>query len=102
MPLIGKPVVVDPVWRAESESVVSAANEHYVSCASARRHHAGQHVNIVVSRTARVINRQEQHPIQTRRIYPASSQIAAHIDVLGYLVKGRRLCSDLRIARSNT
>jgi hypothetical protein len=49
-----------------------------------------------------VINRQEQHSIQTGGIYPPTSQVAAHIDVLGYLVKDRCLVPDLSIARTNT
>ncbi len=48
-----------------------------------------------------MINRQEQHPIQTCRVYPTTRQVAAHIDVLGYVVKSRCLAPDLRIARAN-
>src|SRR5439155_17944776 len=38
---------------------------------------------------------------QTCGIYSTTRQVAAHIDVLGYLVKARCLVPDLRIARAN-
>jgi hypothetical protein len=101
MPFVGKAIVIDPVWRAEGQSVVGAANEHDISCASTRRLHTGQHINVIVSQAARVINRQEQHSIQPCRIYSTTRQVAAHIDVLGYLIKSRCLAPDLRIARAN-
>ena len=94
-------VVIDPVRRAKSQSTVCAAHEHHIGCASARRQHTRQHINVIVSRAARAINRQEQHPIQTCRIYPTTIQVAAHIDVLGYVVKGRCLAPNLRVARAN-
>jgi hypothetical protein len=59
MPFIRKAVVIDPVRRAEGHSTVCAADKHHIGCASPGRHDAGQHVNVVVSRAARAINRQE-------------------------------------------
>src|SRR5206468_1871731 len=102
MPLAGiKWIVVDLVWRTEGYSPVGAAHKHNVGCASARRHHTRQHINVIVSRATGAINRQEQLPIKPRGIYPPTRQVAAHIDVLGYLVKARCLVPDLRIARAN-
>src|SRR6266478_1892982 len=94
-------IVIDLMWRTEGYSPVGAAHKHHVSCASTRRHHTGEHVNVIVSRATGAINRQEQHSIQTCGIYPPTKQVAAHVDVLGYLVKARCLVPDLRIARAN-
>jgi hypothetical protein len=52
-------IVIDLVRRAEGQPAVRAAHKHYVSRASPGRHHAGQHVNVVVSRTSGTIDRQE-------------------------------------------
>ena len=52
-------VVIDPHGRAEGQSAVGAAHKHYIGCASPGRQDACQHVNVVVSRAAGVINRQE-------------------------------------------
>ena len=52
-------VVIDFDRGTKGGSVVCAAGEHHVGCASPGRYHAGQHVNVVVSRTARLINGQE-------------------------------------------
>src|SRR4029077_12649515 len=63
---------------------------------------AREHIDVIVSRATGMIDRQEQHSIQTCGIYPPTSQVATHIDVLGYLVKHRCLIPDLSIARANT
>src|SRR5258708_4426009 len=95
-------IVIDLMWRTERYSPVGAAYKHHIGCASALRHHTRQHINVIISRATGAINRQEQHSIQTCGIYPPTSQVATHIDVLGYLVKSRCLVPDLRIARANT
>ena len=60
MPLAGiNRVVVDLDWRAEGRSVVRAAHEHHVGCASPRRNNAGQHVNVIVGWTTGAINCKE-------------------------------------------
>ena len=103
MPLAGiNGIIIDLMRRTEGYSAVGAAHKHHVGCVSARRPHTGQHINVVVGRPTGAIDRQEQHSIQTCRIYPTTREVAAHIDVLGYLVKSRCLASDLRIARANT
>ena len=52
MPLVRQAIVIDPVRRTESQSPVRAADKHDVGSASAGRFHTGEHVNVVVSRTA--------------------------------------------------
>src|SRR5437867_3302127 len=94
-------IVIDLKRRAKGQSAVGAACEHYIGRAASGRHYAGQHVNVIVSRATGTIDRQEQHSIQTCGIYPPTRQVAAHVDVLGYLVKARCLVPDLRIARAN-
>src|SRR2546430_7355871 len=93
-------VVIDFEWRAEGQSIVGAARKHDVGCASPGRHHAGQHVNVVISRSARAVYRQEQLPIQSGGIYSTSAQVTTHVD-WRYLVERWRLIPDLRIARTN-
>jgi hypothetical protein len=60
MPLILSGIVVDPVRSAKRESAVGAAHEHHIcSIAVAGRPHAGQHVDVVIRRTAGAVNPQE-------------------------------------------
>ena len=60
VPLAGiNRIVIDLDRRAKRCSVVRTARKHHVGCVSPRRYHAGQHVNIVVSRATGTINRQE-------------------------------------------
>jgi ribulose kinase len=66
-------VIVDPHGRTEGQSAVGAACEHYVRCASSGGEDAAQHVNIVVSRSAGAINRQEQLPAKSCRIDAAAN-----------------------------
>ena len=103
VPLVRQAIVIDPVRRAEGQSSVCAAHKHHVGCRSPRWFHAGQHVNVVVSRTAGAIDRQKCLPSKPPRIdCAAENQVATHIDVLSYPVKDRCLVPDLSIARANT
>ena len=52
-------VVIDSMRRAEGQSAVGAAHKHHVGCAAPGRQDACQHINVVVSRAAGAINRQE-------------------------------------------
>ena len=56
-------IVIDPVRRAKGQASVGAAHEHHVcAIASTEWLHAGHHINIVVSRSARAIHGQECLP----------------------------------------
>src|SRR6266699_3452920 len=92
-------IVIDPLRRAEGQTAVCAADKHHVGRASPGRHHAGQHVNVVVSRAAGAINREEGLSCESARIYcPTKNQAAAEIN-WGYLVKSWCLAAKLRVAR---
>src|SRR5262249_50213918 len=101
MPLarVGR-IVVDLKRCAKGQPAVGAACEHYISCAAPRRLHAGQHVNVIVSRAARTINRQKQLAVQSRGIDSAAHQHATHVD-WRYLVECWRLIPELGVARAN-
>ena len=102
VPLIGiNRIVIHLDGCAKGCSSICAAHKHHVRCGSPRRRHTGQHVNVVVSRSTRVINRQEQHSIQSCWIYSATRQFPAHID-LRNLIKDWRLIAKLRVARAHT
>ena len=74
-------IVIDLDRRTKGCSVICAAHKHHVGRASPRRRYAGQHVNVIVSRSARVIDRQEQHSIQSRGVYAAAREFAAHVNL---------------------
>ena len=93
-------VVINLDRRAKGCSVIGAAHKHHVGCASPGRHDAGQHVNVIVSRTTGTINCQETLSSQSCRIDSPATEVAAHVD-RGYLVKSRRLTPDLCIDRAN-
>src|SRR5437899_6221664 len=92
-------VVVDPERRAKGLPVVGAAHKHHVGRASPGRHHAGQHVNVIVSRAAGAINRQEQLSIQSCWIDSPAADVATHVDG-GASVTSWLLAPDLCIARA--
>jgi hypothetical protein len=77
MPFIRQAIVIDRVRRAESQSTVGAANEHYVGCRSPRRLQTGQHINVVVSQPAGAVNREEDLTSQAFGINRARIQQAA-------------------------
>jgi hypothetical protein len=101
MPVVLKiGVVIDPNRRAEGQSAICAAHKHHIGRSSARRLHACQHIDVVMTLTARMIDRQEQLTVEAGGIYRAAGEEAAHIN-RGNLIKNRRLIPDLRVARAN-
>jgi len=102
VPLIGKAVVVDPVWRAKGQPAIGAAHKHHVRCGSTGRQHTAQHVNVVVSRTAGAIDREEDLASQAFRINRARIQQAATKVNNGVSVKRGCLACDLCVARAKT
>src|SRR5204863_6667638 len=61
---------------------------------------AGEHVNVIISGSARTIDGQEYHSIQTCWIDSTATDEATHVDE-GASVKGGRLATNLGIARTN-
>ena len=56
-------IVVNPVRSAEGYSAVGAAHEHHVcTIVGTEWLHAGHHINVIVSQSARPIHRQERLP----------------------------------------
>src|SRR5438552_13848842 len=89
-------IVIDPLRRAEALSAIGAAREHHICAVATERSHAGYHVNVVVCRPVRAINRQEHLSTKAVGIYRATiNDAAAHVDC-GDLVKSR---SDIRVPR---
>src|SRR5437762_4303247 len=100
MPLIRKAIIIDPLRWAEGHSTVGAAREHHVGCTAPGRQDAAQHVNVVVSRPAGAVNRQEHLPTESNSIYPALNEATTKANS-GVSVKRRRLAPELRVARAN-
>ena len=101
MPFIRKAIVIDPEWCAEGQSTVGAAHKHHIGRASSGRFHTGQHVDVIVGRATRAVDRQEQHPTKSYSIYSALNDGATQVNS-GVLVKARCLTSVLRVARAHT
>ena len=98
VPFIREAIVIDPMWGAEGQPTIGTAYKHHVGCRSPGWFHAGQHVNVVVSRAAGVVDRQERLPGKPSRIdRAAENQLATHVN-LRHLVKGRCLVTKLRVA----
>src|SRR5215471_17518727 len=93
-------IVIHSNGRTEGCPVICAAHEHHLGRALRRRHHTGQHVNVVISRAARVINRQETLSGQSRWIDSPAAEVAAHVN-RSHLIKSWGLTSELRIARAS-
>ena len=74
--------------RTKGRPAVGAAHEHHVGRASPARHHTVQHVNVVVSRAAGVVNREEGLADYAAGINRAKIQQAATKVNSGVLVKG--------------
>lgn len=56
-------VVIDPLRRAKGHTSVGAAHKHHVrAIVGTGRLHAGHHVNVIVTRSARAVYRQECLP----------------------------------------
>ena len=93
-------IVIDSKWCAEGQSTVGAAHKHHVGRAAPGRLHASQHINVVVSRPAGAIDRQEQLPTKPYSIYSALNNGATQVNS-SVLVESRCLASDLRVARAH-
>jgi len=93
-------VVIDLERRAEGDSTVCAARQHHVGCRSPGRPHTGQHIDVIVSGPARVVDRQEHLPTKSYvAIYPALNDGATEANS-GVSIKSWCLPSNLRIARA--
>src|SRR5438874_998537 len=92
-------IVIDPLRCAEACPAIGAAGEHHVGRATSGRHHTGQHIDVVDSRTTGAINRQEQLSVQSCWVDSPTTDGATHVD-WSDLIKNRRLAPDLRIARA--
>ena len=99
VPLARVVIVVNSDRRAESCTAIGAAHEHHVSRASSGRLNARQHINVIVRRCTRMIHCKKSLPIQAAWVYPATNQVAAHIN-RSDLIKNRDLVPELRIART--
>src|ERR1043166_5405539 len=98
MPLVRvNGVVIDFTRRAEGDAAICAAHKHHVSCASTRRHDAGEHVNIVIRGGAGTVDGQEYHSIQTCWIDSPATDEPTHVDS-GASVKSWRLATNLGVA----
>ena len=99
MPLAGvHGIVVDANWRTKADSAIGAARKHHVGPTTAKRLHAGQHVNVVVSRAAGTINRQETHSGKPTWIdCSAKKEVAIQIH-RGRPIKSWSLAPVLRVA----
>lgn len=101
MPLIGGRIVINPMRRAKGHSAVGAADEIDVGpVVIAGRAHARAHVNVVVSRAAGAVNRQEYLTCQSYGINIAAHQAAAEVDCCR-LVERRRHIRVLRVGRAD-
>ena len=94
-------IVIDLERRAEGHSTVCAPHKHHVGCASSRRRHACQHINVIVSRAARVIDRQEHLPTKSYSIDPTLNDGTTHVD-RGHPIESGCLTPVLRVARTDT
>ena len=91
-------IVVYLHWRTKCCSVIGTPHKHYISSASPGWHHAGQHVNVVVSGGAGTVDRQKTLSPQSVWIdSPETTDEATHVD-LSDLIKGWGLTAVLRVA----
>jgi len=94
-------IVVNPMRRAERCPAVGAAREHHVRTAPGRAN-AGYHVNVVVRRAARAVDRQEHLACKSAWVNGAAEDgAAAHVHCCD-LIKRRRDVRVLRVARADT
>src|ERR1043166_9809200 len=94
-------IVVYLHWRTKCCSVIGTPHKHYVGRASPGWHHASQHVNVVVSCGAGMVDRQET--LSPKPVWidsPETTDHATHVD-LSDLIKHRCLASELRVARTH-
>src|SRR6476659_10361575 len=95
-------VFIDLARRAEGQSAIGAAHKHHVGGRSPSRQHTAQHVDVVVSRTAGAIDREEDLASQAFGINRARIQQAATKVNSGVSVKRGCLACDLCVARAHT
>jgi len=95
-------IIVDPVRRGKGNTSVGAANEHHIRpVIGTKRLHAGHHVNVVVSRSARPVHRQECLACQSAWINCAAENDAtAHVN-RGDLIKRWRHTGVLSVGRAD-
>jgi hypothetical protein len=102
VPLVGRSIVIDPDWPAKACAAVCAARNHYIRpIAVTGWPHAGQRVDVVVSRPAGAVNPEELLSGESSRIYVAASKATAHVNSC-HLVKGWRHIRVLRVSRADT
>ena len=102
MPLVCGSIVVDPVRRAKGQPAVGAADKHHIcTVAVGRRAYARHHVNVVVSRAAGAIHRQEYLACKACRVYRSANETAPHADCRD-LIKSWSDSRILRVRRANT
>src|SRR5690349_17944695 len=102
MPLVSiHRIVIDSMRSTKGCTTISAAGEHYVRAISPEGTNAGYHINVIVSRPARAVDRNENLARESAWIDSASkNQAATHIDCCN-LVKRWRNSRVLCITRSN-
>ena len=94
-------IVVDSMRSTKRCTTISAAGEHYVRAISPERTNTGYHVNVIVSRSARAVDRNENLARESAWIDSASkNQTTTHIDCCD-LVKCRRNSRVLCVTRPN-
>src|SRR5262245_884807 len=94
-------IVVDSMRSTKRCTTISAAGEHYVRAISPEGTNAGYHVNVIVSRPARAVDRNENLAREPAWIDSASkNQTTTHIDCCD-LVKGRCNSRVLCVTRPN-
>ena len=93
-------IVINLNGRVEGLSTVCAADEHHVGGRSPGWQHTAQHVDVVVSRPAGAVNREEDLASQAFGINRARIQQAATKVNNGVSVKSGCLACDLCVART--
>src|SRR4029079_15077611 len=72
-------IIIDLLRGAKGPAAVGTAHKHHVGSTAAVWHYAAKHVNIVFRRTAGMIDREEDHSIQSVWIDPAKPEEATHV-----------------------
>src|SRR5215475_10485774 len=94
-------IVVDSMRSTKRCTTISTAGEHYVGAISPEGTNTGYHVNVIVSRPAGAVDRNENLARESAWIDSASkNQAATHIDCCD-LVKCRRNTGILCVTRPN-
>src|SRR4051812_18041450 len=95
-------IVIDSHRWAERLAAIRTARKHYFGARPlARRHHACEHIDVVIGRPAGVIDCQETLPIESSGVDAAKAQCAPEID-RDNLIKTRGNSSVLRVAGTKT